>query len=230
MSTAHCGECGRCVVGKDHHCVFLSTCIGVRNRAQFLAYLVTCALVLLLSLSIHIVDIVQQLKSAHWPRVGPVISDFSPLEIGLLCCFGFLLMLKLFVFPFLFGYIANLQILGFLFLFGYATLGVLIGKHHLPWISAIVAYTECMILFFIGSSLYYQVKLLSEGSTIRELISGENKNYEDDDQETRSSLVGDESAMATATEKPLSPWQLVKFSLTGFLVSQEPLYMTMDSN
>lgn len=230
VSTAHCRECGRCVVGKDHHCVFLSTCIGVRNRAQFLAFLVTCTLALLFSVSIHIVDILQRLQSAHWPRVGPVISDFGPLEIGLVCGFGFLLVLKLVVFPFVFGYMANLQILGIIFVFGYATLGVLIGKHHLPWISAIVAYTECMILFFIGSSLYYQIKLLSEGSTIRELVSGERKSYDDDDQETRSSLMGDYSPRMTTTVKPMTPWELSKFALRGFLVSQEPRFMSTDSN
>jgi len=35
----HCKECDNCVATFDHHCPWLGTCIGERNRPVFLVYL-----------------------------------------------------------------------------------------------------------------------------------------------------------------------------------------------
>lgn len=37
----HCNLCGRCVTVMDHHCHFMNTCIGVKNRVLFLIYMLT---------------------------------------------------------------------------------------------------------------------------------------------------------------------------------------------
>ena len=33
--TAHCSDCGHCVVYQDHHCPWMGTCIGLRNYFYF---------------------------------------------------------------------------------------------------------------------------------------------------------------------------------------------------
>jgi len=35
----HCGPCGRCVIGHDHHCLWLGVCVGAGNRRLFVALL-----------------------------------------------------------------------------------------------------------------------------------------------------------------------------------------------
>lgn len=44
--TRHCFTCRKCVIGFDHHCIYLNTCIGTRNYPLFVALLM-CSILLL---------------------------------------------------------------------------------------------------------------------------------------------------------------------------------------
>ena len=37
---SHCSMCDNCVIGFDHHCLFISNCVGKRNRKYFVLFLV----------------------------------------------------------------------------------------------------------------------------------------------------------------------------------------------
>jgi hypothetical protein len=114
------------------------------------------------------------------------------------------------------SYMANLQALIILFVTGFLATTAVVVKGHVPLISAFCAYIESVLLFLIGSSLYYQLKLLSEGSTIRELISSE-----------QDVLTG-KSLLDETSERPSgkSPLELIFFVLRGFWLSNEPKYMS----
>ena len=35
----HCRRCARCCLKMDHHCIWLSKCVGYSNQASFLVFL-----------------------------------------------------------------------------------------------------------------------------------------------------------------------------------------------
>ena len=73
---SHCGACGHCVHGWDHHCVALNNCVGRRNMRAFVGFL-------MISTAFGIMLIASSLLILMLDR------DYSPstnyLRIGTLC-------------------------------------------------------------------------------------------------------------------------------------------------
>lgn len=47
LRTSHCHDCGNCVLGFDHHCVWLGTCIGKRNYNVFFVFVLVTTIYIL---------------------------------------------------------------------------------------------------------------------------------------------------------------------------------------
>merc|ERR1712100_402910 len=74
MRAKHCFVCDRCCAVWDHHCLWLSTCIGANNRHFFLVLLISqyfCQLIFLI---------------VAWVGMGRVLSSEQS-ELGLLSRF-----------------------------------------------------------------------------------------------------------------------------------------------
>jgi palmitoyltransferase len=52
MRGKHCSRCGYCVRKYDHHCFFVSGCIGENNHFKFLFYLFTQSITLLMAIGV----------------------------------------------------------------------------------------------------------------------------------------------------------------------------------
>ena len=45
MTTIHCKACRMCVVGFDHHCIWMDKCVGKRNYGYFILFVLSLLLV-----------------------------------------------------------------------------------------------------------------------------------------------------------------------------------------
>lgn len=73
--TVHCSSCGGCILRYDHHCPYISNCIGSNNYRRFTSFVVTCSIYLLLLTVFGVYRFV-----GFFPHIGSSL-DGNPAEI-----------------------------------------------------------------------------------------------------------------------------------------------------
>ncbi|KAJ1627598.1 DHHC palmitoyltransferase-domain-containing protein [Pavlovales sp. CCMP2436] len=90
LRSRHCRHCGRCVWRYDHHCFFLSNCIGEANQVAFWWYLLAQALSVWLA-----VPLVQRAKVGDDPDFWYWLANTGPLFACQLLLYPFGVMVSL---------------------------------------------------------------------------------------------------------------------------------------
>ncbi len=58
LRTSHCHDCNNCVMGFDHHCVWLGTCIGKLNYTIFFLFVFTTFIYILYLMIFSIISLI----------------------------------------------------------------------------------------------------------------------------------------------------------------------------
>jgi len=85
----HCRDCDRCVALFDHHCSWIGTCVGERNRARFWAFLATQSLALATAIGVLNTAFVWRRGMSDWVYENlPALSSLVVLWCLQLFIFG----------------------------------------------------------------------------------------------------------------------------------------------
>ena len=74
----HCSQCDACVEHMDHHCPFISTCVGRRNYPWFFAFICSLWVNSLFVLALTIIDFITRLSDS---RNFPATLKQMPLSV-----------------------------------------------------------------------------------------------------------------------------------------------------
>ncbi|KAG0634113.1 DHHC palmitoyltransferase-domain-containing protein [Tuber brumale] len=80
--THHCSSCRKCVLKMDHHCPWLSNCLGLYNYKAFLLFLIYTSVFSLLCFVVSCIYVYQELFSTGEKKYSP--EDLTPVNWVLL--------------------------------------------------------------------------------------------------------------------------------------------------
>ena len=86
----HCWICRRCILARDHHCVFTGNCIGHTNRRYFLLFVLNVWLGATYSCFLHVDYVLEVLHGFTWQALVTMIAPMVTWTTGLSKDFNFL--------------------------------------------------------------------------------------------------------------------------------------------
>lgn len=219
IDTSHCNMCDRCVLSRDHHCVFMGTCIGERNRRQFVLMLASMTVLGITCASIITVPIISAIHRIPIDHIKPTIAS---IETGMVIVFMLLIIFKFFIFPRYFSIKTNLKILYLIAFYGLGMISYMTSVGHVELIPGLIWYSIVASLLFVVSSLVHQVHVIKEGMTRTQLARIEDR-QEEADELKRQLLKRQSTDSFGANIYHARSWpQVVSYVLSGFVPSPVP--------
>lgn len=80
IRTSHCHDCNNCVLGFDHHCVWLGTCIGKRNYTIFFCFISCLTTFILYVIVGSITILVQQSSTFSSGNILGITGNLPPMQ------------------------------------------------------------------------------------------------------------------------------------------------------
>jgi DHHC palmitoyltransferase len=82
QTSKHCTICNKCVVGFDHHCVWLNCCIAAANYRHFFNLLVSASVLLIVQIATAWLALTMSLRAPDFSRHN--MQHWFPAQVWLI--------------------------------------------------------------------------------------------------------------------------------------------------